>query len=73
MRRRLTQLPSQPVDGGNGLNDIGVDIWRTQAGLVRVRPVFAGFRFQLQTWIEQPLRQGLENSHRMLLAGYTQA
>lgn len=55
MRRRLTQLPSQPVDGGDGLNDIGVDIWRTQAGLVRVRPVFAGFRFQLQAWIEQPL------------------
>ncbi len=73
MRRRLTQLPSQPVDGGNGLNDIGVDIWRTQAGPARVRPIFAGFRFQLQAWIKQPLGQGLENSHRMLLASYTQA
>jgi hypothetical protein len=71
--RRLTQLPGQAVNGGDGLDDLGVDIRRSQAGSAGARTVFAGFRLQLQAWVEQPLGKGLEKSHRMLLAGYAPA
>jgi hypothetical protein len=67
------QLPGQSLDGGDGLEDLGVDIQRAQAGPVRARTVLADFRLQLQAWIEQPYCEGLEEGHRMLLAGYAPA